>query len=90
MDDHCRLRSGADVLETWSEHARQTHKNAVHAALFSMLDGTLTHTHQVSADPWRPGELAVTVKPGLTLRLRVNDADSFDLLYVGPPEITRA
>jgi len=90
MDDHCRLQHGADVLAAWSEHARQTHKNAVHAALFSMLDGTLTRTHQVSTDPWRPGEFAVAVKPGLVLRLRVNGADSFDLLYVGPPEIARA
>ena len=87
---HRRLQHGAEILAAWSEHARQTHKNAVHAALFSMLDRTLTRTHHVTADPWRPGEFSVTLKPGLALRLRVNGADSFDLLRIGPPEFTRA
>lgn len=85
-----RLQHGADLLTAWSEHARQTHKNAVHAALFSMVDRTLSRTHHVVADPWRPGEFSVAVKANLVLRLRVNGAESFDVLYVGPPEITRA
>ncbi|MDQ3786097.1 MAG: DUF6235 family protein [Actinomycetota bacterium] len=79
----CRMQFGSDVLADWSEHARQTHKNAVHAALFSMLDRTLFATHQVVDDPRRPNEFFVSVKENLVLKLRANGFDSFDLLYIG-------
>ncbi|GAB1508398.1 DUF6235 family protein [Actinophytocola sp. KF-1] len=79
----CRMQFGSEVLAAWSEHARQTHKNAVHAALFSMLDRTLFATHQVIDDPHRPSEFFVAVKENLVLKLRANGFDSFDVLYVG-------
>ena len=82
----CRMQSGSDVLAAWSEHARQTHKNAVHTALFSMLDRTLFTTHQVVDDPRHPTEFFVSVKEDLVLKLRANGFDSFDLLYVGAGE----
>jgi hypothetical protein len=92
MNDHnesaivlprCRLQFGADVLAKWSETARQTHKNAVHVALFSMLDRTIFSTHQVVDDPRRPNEFFVAIKENLVLKLRVNGLDSFDVLYIG-------
>ena len=79
----CRMQLGSDVLAEWSEHARQTHKNAVHAALFSMLDRTLFATHQVVDDPHSPNEFFVSVKENLVLKLRANAFDSFDVLYIG-------
>lgn len=79
----CQLRDGWDVLTEWSESAGQSRKNAVHAALFSMLDRTVFTTHQVIDDDHRPNEFFVAVKEDLVLKLRVNDLTSFDVLYVG-------
>lgn len=79
----CQLRDGWDVLAEWSESAGQSRKNAVHAALFSMLDRTLFGRYQVVDDDQRPCEFFVAVKDDLVLKLRVDDLTSFEVLYVG-------
>lgn len=78
-----QMQSGADVLAEWSETASPTRRNAVYAALFSMLDRTLFRTHKIVDDQWRPAEFFVSIKDDLVLKLRVNGYDSFGVLYVG-------
>ena len=79
----CQMESGWDVLTAWSENSTPTRRNAVYAALFSMLDRTLFRTHQVIDDESDPAEFFVNVKDDLVLKLRVNGFDSFSVLYVG-------
>jgi len=78
-----QLRSGWDVLAEWADTASQSRKNAVYAALFSMVDRTIFATHHVVGDPARPNELYVAIKDDLVLKTRVNGLDSFDVLHVG-------
>lgn len=78
-----QLQGGADVLAEWSETATPTRRNAVYAALFSMLDRTLFRTHQIIDDYWRPAELFISIKDDLVLKVRINSFDSFDVVYVG-------
>ncbi|MGB3444205.1 MAG: DUF6235 family protein [Actinophytocola sp.] len=82
----CQLQNGWDLLTDWSETASQTRRNAVYAALFSMLDRTIFSTHQVIDDPRQPAEFFVAVKDGLVLKLRVNNFESFDITYIGALE----
>jgi hypothetical protein len=76
-----------EVLALWTRTARQADLNAVHKALFAMLDGSLFHTYRVVEDVQLPNELYVIVKDDLVLKLRVhdiNDISSFDIIAIGP------
>lgn len=80
-----RLETGLDVLDDWSESASQSQKNAVHKALFAMLDDTLFRTYRVVDDYQRPSELFVIVKDDLVMKIRINCFDSFGVVHIGPP-----
>jgi hypothetical protein len=80
-----RLETGLDVLDDWTESASQTQKNAVHKALFSMVDGTLFRTYRVIDDYKRPSELFVVVKDNLVMKIRINCFDSFGIVHIGLP-----
>lgn len=77
----------SEVLEQWASTAPQADRNAVHKALFAMLDGSAFRTYRIVEDVQLPNELYVIVKDDLVLKLRVNDADDlswFDILAIGP------
>jgi hypothetical protein len=78
-----QLDAGWDVLSEWSKDASQSYRNAVHTALFSMLDRTLFRTHYAVADRAKPNEFFVAVKQDLVLKLRVSSQDTFDIVYLG-------
>jgi len=80
-----RLETGLTVLADWSEHASQSAKNAVHKALFAMVDGTLFHTYRIIDDYQRPSELYVIVKDDLVMKIRISCFDSFGIVHIGPP-----
>lgn len=80
-----RLETGLEVLDNWSETAGESHKHAVHGALFSMLDGTLFRTYRIIDDYQRPSELFVIVKDDLVMKIRINCFDSFGIVHIGPP-----
>ena len=80
-----RLETGLDVLEDWTASASQSQKNAVHKALFAMVDGTLFRTYRVIDDYRRPSELFVVVKDNLVMKIRINCFDSFGVVHIGPP-----
>jgi hypothetical protein len=83
-----RLETGLEVLDSWSESASQSRKNAVHRALFAMVDGTLFRTYRVIDDYQRPSELFVVVKDDLVMKIRINCFDSFGIVDIGPPAAT--
>ncbi len=86
-----RLETGLDVLDTWTETARQNHKDAVYKALFAMLDGSLFRTYRVVDDFQRPSELFVIVRDDLLMKIRINCFDSFGIVHIGPmDEVTGA
>ena len=79
-----RLETGIEVLEDWSETASQSAKNAVHKALFAMVDGTLFRTYRIVDDYQRPSELFVIVKDDLLMKIRIHCFDSFGIVHIGP------
>ena len=80
-----RLETGLDVLEDWLDTAPQAHKDAVHKALFAMVDGSLFRSYRVVDDYQRPSELYVIVRDDLVVKIRVNCFDSFWIVHIGPP-----
>jgi hypothetical protein len=81
-----RMETG-EVLERWSRVAAQSDRNAVHHALFTIVDGSLPHTYRVVEDAHIRNELYVIVKDDLVMKLRVNDINdfsSFEILGIGP------
>jgi hypothetical protein len=77
----------SEVLERWTRTAQQADVNAVHRALFAVLDGSLFRTYRIVEDPRLPNELYVIVKDDLVLKIQVNDINdvrSFDILAIGP------
>ncbi len=80
-----RLETGIEVLEDWSATASQAAKNAVHKALFAMLDGTLFRTYRIVDDYQRPNELFVIVRDDLVMKIRIDCFDSFGIVHIGPP-----
>lgn len=82
---HFRLETGLDILDDWAAAASQSQRNAVHAALFAMVDGTLFRTYRVVDDFQRPSELFVIVKDNLVMKIRINCFDSFGVVSIGTP-----
>jgi hypothetical protein len=78
-----RLETGLEVLDDWSDSASRPHRDAVHRALFAMVDGTLFRTYRVVDDFQRPNELFVIVKDDLVMKIRVNCFDSFGIVHIG-------
>lgn len=90
FDSPARSRMETDeVLEHWARTASQADRNAVHKALFAILDGSLFRTYRIVENVHMRKELYVIVKDDLVLRLRINDIndfDSFDIIGIGPPD----
>lgn len=75
------------VLDRWARTARQADRNAVHKALFAILDGSVLRTYRVVEDAQLPNELYIIVKDDLVLKVRVadvNDFSSFEIVGIGP------
>ncbi len=73
-----------EALEQWARTASQADRNAVHNALFAMVDGSLFRTYRIVEDVQLANELYVIVKDDLVLKLRINRLGSFDVIGVGP------
>ena len=79
-----RMETGHAVLESWSQTATQSKRNAVYKALFAMQDGSLFRTYRIVDDYQRPNELYVIVRDDLVMKVRVNCFDSFGIVAIGP------
>ena len=78
-----RLDSGWDLLERWSATANQIEKNAVHKALFAVVDRTVFRTYETFEDAAQPQEFFVRLREDLVLKIRIRDVDTFGIAYVG-------
>ncbi|PRH80819.1 hypothetical protein C6N75_02060 [Streptomyces solincola] len=78
-----RLGSGWDLLERWSGAAHQIERNAVHKALFAVVDRSVFTAYETLEDAARPREFFVRLREDLVLKLRVRDLDVFEIVYVG-------
>jgi len=81
-----RLDTGIDVLETWTESATQSEKNAVYKALFAMTDRSLFRNYRVVDDFLRLSEFFILVRDDLVIKICVHCFDSFGIVYIGPRE----
>lgn len=83
-----RMETGLEVLANWSETANQSQRNAIYAALFAMVDGSLFRTYRIIDDFQRVNELYVVVKDNLVLKIRIDCFDSFGVVEIGPASIS--
>lgn len=78
------LVTGMAVLDRFESVAGQIEKNAVHAALFTVLDRTVFSRYLVVDDNERPMEFTVLVRPDLVMDVIVHDLTAFGIRYIGP------
>jgi uncharacterized protein DUF6235 len=78
-----RMDTGLEVLEDWTDTAKQSVKNAMYKALFAVADGSVFRTYKIVDDLQRPSEFFVLVRDDLVLKIRVNSFDSFGITYIG-------
>jgi hypothetical protein len=81
----CRLQSGLDLLEQWSDGASQSERNVVYKALFAVLDGSVRGAYIVFDDVERPEEFVVLVKDDLVVRIHLHGVEAFGVTYIGSP-----
>lgn len=86
MQIRLRMSRGSGWLDHWSASAGQVEKNAVHQALFAILDGSVFTRYEVLDDANRGREFFVVVREDLVVKASVTRHDAFGLLYIGPPE----
>jgi hypothetical protein len=78
------VTSGLDLLDEWSAHATQAHKNIVHRVIFSVADKKVFTDYVVVDDVENHMEFFVLAKSDLTVKIRIDGFDSFGILYIGP------
>jgi Family of unknown function (DUF6235) len=86
MQIRLRMSSGSGWLEQWEASAGQVEKNAVHQAMFAILDGSVFTRYEVLDDANRGREFFVVVREDLVVKAALTWHDAFGLLYIGPPE----
>jgi hypothetical protein len=78
------LTAGLDVLDEWSSNAIQSQRNIVYRILFAIADKTAFSNYIVLGDILDHMEFFVLAKSDLVVKVRLEDFDSFGVLYVGP------
>jgi hypothetical protein len=80
-----RLTSGWPLVEQWAATAGQIKKNAVHRALFAIAEGSVCQTHTVTDDARHPQDFVVWIRQDLVVKIRVHQADMFEVVHIGSP-----
>jgi hypothetical protein len=78
------VTGGLELLDEWSADATQSQKNIVHRVIFSVADKTVFNDFDVIDDVENHMEFFVLAKNDLAVKIRIEDLDSFAILYVGP------
>jgi Family of unknown function (DUF6235) len=86
MQIRLRMTRGSGWLDQWAATAAQVEKNAVHQALFAILDGSVFTRYEVLDDADRGREFFVLVREDLVIKASLTWQDTFGLLYIGPPD----
>jgi hypothetical protein len=86
MEIRLRMSRGSGWLDQWEASAGQVEKNAVHQALFAIMDGSVFTRYEVLDDANRGREFFIVVREDLVIKASVNWYDAFAVLYIGPPD----
>ena len=78
------VTSGLDLLDQWSARATQAEKNTAYRILFAVADHSVFTGCHILDDARNHMEFFVLTKGGLTIKIRIDDLDSFAILYIGP------
>jgi hypothetical protein len=80
-----RLGSGIDVLSAWTDSAKDADVAAVSDALFSVAERTVYRRYPVIDDSTMALELVVVVRDDLAVRVRLDDVETFGVVFIGSP-----
>jgi hypothetical protein len=78
------ITTGLDLLADWTAAATQADRNTIYAILFSVADHSVFTTRTVIDDTENHMEFFVLARNDLTVKIRIDDFDSFAILYIGP------
>jgi Family of unknown function (DUF6235) len=80
------VTSGLDLLDEWSAHATQSQKNIVNRIIFAVADKSVFADYDIVDDARNHLEFFVLAKNDLTVKIRIEDFDSFGIIYIGPSD----
>lgn len=86
MARRLRLGTGIEVLDAWTATASQIDVNAMTDALFAIVERTVYTRYPVVEDSALARELVVVVRDDLAMRIRLDDVETFSILFVGATE----
>jgi hypothetical protein len=85
MARRLRLGSGIDVLNAWTDAAREADVKAVADALFAIVERNVYRDYPVIDDSTVARELVVVVRDDLAVRVRLDDVEKFGIVFIGTP-----
>jgi hypothetical protein len=77
------LASGLELLDAWSQGATQPQRNVVDRILFAVVERTVFADFDTVDDIENHMEFFVLTKCDVVVKIRINDFDSFEMVYVG-------
>jgi hypothetical protein len=78
------VTSGLDLLDKWSARATQSQKNIVNRIIFAVADKSVFTDYDIIDDVENHLEFFVLAKGDLAVKIRIEDFDSFGIIYIGP------
>jgi hypothetical protein len=78
-----RLDSGADLVTDWFGGATQPQKNVVSRILFAIAECSVFASFTVVDDTDDHMAFFVLASGDITVKARINDFETFDVLYIG-------
>ncbi len=84
MARRLRLGWGIEVLNAWTDAARDADVYAVADALFSVVERTVYSRYPVIDDSTVARELVVVVRDDLAVRIHLDDVEKFGIVFIGP------
>jgi hypothetical protein len=83
MTRRLRLGSGLEILNAWTDSAKDADVLAVADALFTVVERTVYRRYPVIDDSSVARELVVVVRDDLAVRLHLTDVEKFGIVFIG-------
>ena len=78
------ITTGLDLLADWTAGATQADRNTIYAIMFAVADHSVSTARMVIDDTENHMEFFVLARNDLAVKIRIDDFDSFAILYIGP------
>ena len=78
------ITAGLDLLADWTAGATQADRNTIYAIMFAVADHSVFTAHMVIDDTENHMEFFVLARNDIAVKIRIDDFDSFAILYIGP------